>query len=455
MSSKLQNKFWLAYYAAVKEKIVRGPLGPNDILYVVTETFPGIPAGEVIPEGVTNRGIYQLGDSLLRPDSETYNPLAADSYIQSLQRYLLNVDLGGSHSAADKKRWADAVKATDDADKRHRKLKKEALKDYAEDEDPNKGEFEEWAAVHARSYIRARSEAAAASAAQDQLYRELKGPLADIYGLYKTKIDDALTTTKKKGLNMPALNADTNLLEEYIDHQTKGEKIPEPEDIYYVPFYSMDNYKATLDNWVATYKTAKTDSISISWATGETTSFQDFGHTSTYVGGYAWWPFLFCSSFESDATTETFASQSDESEISIALTYKGMMQFPIAPGKSWDIPDVRRTFPHLLPGTPVELKTLARPTTILCASGVGLEVKFSGSAKKDFEEKYRKTSEKRGGIRIFDFAIGLGADETQETSHQKMEHSYEYETGSLTVNPKDLLGTCTVLAILMHKLEVS
>jgi hypothetical protein len=119
-----------------------------------------------------------------------------------------------------------------------------------------------------------------------------------------------------------------------------------------------------------------------------------------------------------------------------------------------DIPNIQKTFPFLQKGAPSSLQTLVRPTQVLCASGVGMKIKFSAFAKSDFESKYNSHLKVGGCIKIFNFNIGLGGSHESGQQSQQMKHQYDSNSGTLTIEPRDLSGTCTVLAVMGTKLEI-
>jgi hypothetical protein len=85
-----------------------------------------------------------------------------------------------------------------------------------------------------------------------------------------------------------------------------------------------------------------------------------------------------------------------------------------------------------------------RPTQVLVAQGVSMEISFSEDAKDAFGEEYVKTVEDGGGISIFGFHIGTTDASEGTTTHG---HSWDPSSGVLTIEPENLRSTAKVLAV--------
>lgn len=87
-----------------------------------------------------------------------------------------------------------------------------------------------------------------------------------------------------------------------------------------------------------------------------------------------------------------------------------------------------------------------RPTQMLIAQGVSMEITFSGDAKTAFDKDYRKTVQGGGGVSIFGFRIGASGSSSEENASHG--NTWDASSGVLTINAENSRASANVLAVM-------
>ncbi|KAJ0269849.1 hypothetical protein COL940_012136 [Colletotrichum noveboracense] len=176
--------------------------------------------------------------------------------------------------------------------------------------------------------------------------------------------------------------------------------IPDPLETQYVPQYSIQGYASIIDGWVA--NTDQQPSVfEINLSAGEQSSYEDLGFTE-------------------------------------AQGNASFSQFPVNV-------DVNGLMAQVAGRTPAMFQKV-RPTQILVASGISMEIIFDGDAKTAFDQDYEETVQGGGSISIFGFRIGAsGSSEEENPSH---ESTWDSSTGTLTILSENSCASANVLAVM-------
>uniref|UniRef100_A0A0D2XJ27 Uncharacterized protein n=1 Tax=Fusarium oxysporum (strain Fo5176) TaxID=660025 RepID=A0A0D2XJ27_FUSOF len=95
---------------------------------------------------------------------------------------------------------------------------------------------------------------------------------------------------------------------------------------------------------------------------------------------------------------------------------------------------------------PPDMFQKVRPTQMLIAQGVSMEISFGGDAKTAFDQDYKKTVQGGGGISVFGFRIGgSGSSSEENESHG---NTWDASSGVLTINAENSRGSANVLAVM-------
>ncbi|KAJ9641325.1 hypothetical protein H2199_005295 [Coniosporium tulheliwenetii] len=167
----------------------------------------------MIPQEITNAGLYQMADNMLDPKNTFYVASHQNGYVKALITYLLSVDLGGDPEPGAAYRYAEAVK------------------------------------------VYQASEAANSKALDDAFTK----------------------WTKQKSMGVIAndvYNMNPGTAADYLNRQKQGQPNPPATNIYHRAYYAIPNYGPTLDDWTRTYEKRKQDPKKgiISLSTGKTMS---------------------------------------------------------------------------------------------------------------------------------------------------------------------------------------
>lgn len=87
-----------------------------------------------------------------------------------------------------------------------------------------------------------------------------------------------------------------------------------------------------------------------------------------------------------------------------------------------------------------------RPTQMLIAQGVSMEINFSGDAKTAFDQDYKKTVQSGGGISVFGFRIGASGSSSEE--NESHGNTWDSSSGVLTINAENSRASANVLAVM-------
>lgn len=97
-------------------------------------------------------------------------------------------------------------------------------------------------------------------------------------------------------------------------------------------------------------------------------------------------------------------------------------------------------------GRPPAIFQKVRPTQILVASGISMEIIFDGDAKTAFDQDYEETVQGGGSITIFGFRIGAsGSSSAENPSH---ESTWDSSTGTLTILSENSCASANLLAVM-------
>ncbi|TXC08458.1 hypothetical protein FocTR4_00003491 [Fusarium oxysporum f. sp. cubense] len=231
----------------------------------------------------------------------------------------------------------------------------------------------------------------------------------------KSAANRSNTLTELKGYNMKASI-------QSVTYDAAGKPIlPDPLETQYVPQYSISGYAAMLDGWVG-FSKKKPDEFGISLSTGQQSSFKDIGFTEAQGSA----------SFSGVPVFDFYASGGGRVEHS---------NFHM----SSDATDVKSLMAKLGAKPPAMFQKV-RPTQMLIAQGVSMEISFGGDAKTAFDQDYKKTVQAGGGISVFGFRIGSSGSSSEE--NESHGNTWDSSSGVLTINAENSRGSANVLAVM-------
>ncbi|SCV52475.1 uncharacterized protein FFB14_12620 [Fusarium fujikuroi] len=440
--SEENQLFWKAYASTVKNIMVSGPVGDNTRVYIAAANTAGISGGKDIPAVCTNWGIYQYADFLLDPTNPNFVASKVSRYSEALNMTLqtLTPGAGGDNSpdAWDrlnkaKERLAILRSELDDA-------KKQAMQDFKDDDNPDKPKsFAQWAPLDANAYLVAfQNWEAAANEVQMKTNAIGGAGSALLAEAMKSAANGSNTLTELKGYNMKASI-------QSVTYDASGKPIlPDPLETQYVPQYSISGYAAMLDGWVG-FSNKKPDEFGISLSTGQQSSFKDIGFTEAQGNAsFSRFPvFDFYASGGGRVEHSNFNMSSNAKDVKVSLKIQHYKTVPFEPG-SWNV-DVKSLMAKLGAKPPAMFQKV-RPTQMLIAQGVSMEISFSGDAKTAFDQDYKKTVQGGGGISVFGFRIGASGSSSEENGSHG--NTWDSSAGVLTINAENSRASANVLAVM-------
>ncbi|KAM0081475.1 hypothetical protein ACKRZS_006328 [Fusarium odoratissimum] len=245
----------------------------------------------------------------------------------------------------------------------------------------------------------------------------------------KSAANRSNTLTELKGYNMKASI-------QSVTYDAAGKPIlPDPLETQYVPQYSISGYAAMLDGWVG-FSKKKPDEFGISLSTGQQSSFKDIGFTEAQGSA----------SFSGVPVFDFYASgggRVEHSNFHMSSDATDVKTVPFEPG-SWNV-DVKSLMAKLGAKPPAMFQKV-RPTQMLIAQGVSMEISFGGDAKTAFDQDYKKTVQAGGGISVFGFRIGSSGSSSEE--NESHGNTWDSSSGVLTINAENSRGSANVLAVM-------
>lgn len=214
------------------------------------------------------------------------------------------------------------------------------------------------------------------------------------------------------------------------------------DGLCYKPLYTLTGgFSETCDSWI----NGTGGTFSYTWSL-KTSNFQDWsslGHSTSVsqVGGSL---FSILSATHSGTNVETQFNEwtsTSVNSISLQLTMNGAPTvFSIATGE-WDVPSVRRTYPHLTSNGINQLSGHIRLTKLLLGHEVGCKITVADSATWKSVSQFIQDakSDTGGGISIFGFYFGGSGSSVTHRNITDIQTSNQ-NTGGVIVIPPSRLG---------------
>lgn len=224
----------------------------------------------------------------------------------------------------------------------------------------------------------------------------------------------------------------------------------EPKDVWFQPLFSMSsNYASSLDGYYKDFdQLGYKHTLDLISSTGTEESAKKAGREVTTVEGsvgFAW--LRFRTSHEETKEWSDSSATRKESNSRVSISCKDKFVVDVTPGNRWDVPGFRTLFPYTRQGTPEAIKNLVRPTQLLCAVGLKYTIQIDDSLKSSFDTEFNKAKSTNGQLSVF--GINMDANYAPERSSENTHKaSWNSQTGVLSVEPTNVAGCCTLLAVI-------
>jgi len=275
----------------------------------------------------------------------------------------------------------------------------------------------------------------------------------------RAKLQLASSQDDYPGSNMLATMADINQWNEYAKRQDEHntDPIPPPQAVFHLPAYTVQSYKQTIDDWRAKQRSSlPLTKVEIKLDDGSKATEETLGFKRTEGSGSLLYIPLISIGADGSKEEERTTIKVDESanEVTFNLIYRDLKTATITPG-AWDLGDVRKRYSQFKKYSPEKLTELVRPTQLILATEVGLEVTFTGSLKHTFDEEVKKNTDASGylNLRIFNLDIAIGPKHETRDTKTTHEATWDNSSGSLSVKPSSILGQITLLGVVGETLS--
>ncbi|KAF4339516.1 hypothetical protein FBEOM_6578 [Fusarium beomiforme] len=426
---------WLAYGIKLKNALSQSPtLGSGTRFYIAPLSAAGIAAGRNIDEAIKNNGVYSVGDTLLDLDHPVFLP-SRQSYFQRCLSYCGSVDLQSDKNPGAVFRYHSAQEDEKDALKDFTDVKKAALAAYKDDKvaglitDP----FAVWVIQNYPEYAQAQQKNNSATAACAAAAAEMDGPQAAMVGRYLSALTAADGPVVIDGYTMACSTASAD----QIGAGQAGTAV----GTFAMPAYMTDpQYGGIVDGWIATYPQNKKNPKTFTFTTSDASksSWSELGYSESDVEVTDYYCCFFSVTYyEHDETvTKNFSAEEYKSEMEITITATDIGTFKIEPGK-WN-PGELAGMPIVDNADPNLKKPMAFIDKAVLAYGVGMTIKLSSSSCSTISNYLEKASSTGGYATLFGFNIGLGGNDSYQTSTTTFDQVKSASSSTtITIPPSD------------------
>ncbi|KAK6514478.1 hypothetical protein TWF281_004678 [Arthrobotrys megalospora] len=434
-----QEAFWKAYIFTLQEEIMPSP-NPDQIFFPALQSTVGVLAGDEVPAEVTNYGIYKWANGAMSPSQPLYLGGGDGSYINCLEKYLSNVDVGSNPSRGLFEAYLKAVKLSTQAKQDYFRELKQASDMYKLDPG-SYATIDEWALENDPSFGEAKEAWQSAIGQEESLRLQVYGPAADQKSKALRSINLlALSTTSQPGYNMPTTADNVQLSDADALALAKGDKVAFPPFVkMYSPAYSIQgDYKDFVSDCASkmTDGQLQPESCQIDIERYANADWEERGFTD--VTGEGILGYFIAAEAEysrKDEFEKTFNNMA-ASDYSVTLDVYGRQIFELEAGQ-WDVPDVGRVYPNLEKDTPVDIMDFFQPKAVAVAYTIGMKVQFRDRYASEFNSHFKSIQEVEGGIVIFGISLELGGKRTSETEKTTHTATYDESSGVLTIHPNN------------------
>ncbi|KAK3315987.1 hypothetical protein B0H66DRAFT_624802 [Apodospora peruviana] len=450
---KNNHLFWLEYANAIN-KAVGIDTGDTSSSFLASKAQQGPLAGDTLPDEYTNSGICQLGDVLLSAGDLFYKPSGTEGYVRAVKKYLDHVDFSGNGSPEDETALEHAAGDQAAAEKQFIREEQKAMKGWAEEMElglqPSGSDFPSFVNKgNAPAYQCYSQQLEAARARVKQAQLAVNGELADALSQDMQKLEKSLSKLYEiPGFNMKvAYGQPSNPSELKNEMKNSGAPIPKPTTATFAPVYSAPGYKAFVqaaeDRIDGQFNPADLSSFTVE------TSGQDgqieINHSGPWLGTKTY-------SFHESAPLNPPDDDDDIAATRIKVIYDKIETIPIHRG-SWDV-DVTQY--KLKSDAPKELKTLARVSSLIVATGLGYEITVGPETAKALQKYLDENKHGEGSvITVFgnpvEITPGIYGARDGECLFRG---EWDSDSSTLKVRPKLEAGCATVLGVVGEKLDI-
>ncbi|KAF5549308.1 hypothetical protein FMEXI_4295 [Fusarium mexicanum] len=408
-SSKQDEDLWKAYAKALQARFFTNLDTKNEIFYAAPIGMMGIPGGNNIPQEITNKGVYDIGDVLLQLDRPVF-AAGSQKYSQRLQNALGAVRLGQNRDMGAEKRMNDIQAKVRKLNAMYTEMRQKAMEGYMADEDKGNMPFRQWVTMNYPSFVTLSQEKQAAVATEASLRAQLGGPAAGQLNRQTQRLLSACELDGDyPGLNMPCAPSFGNIVNGSSDLPQESVKLLSPA-------YTIDtSYRDTVQNWIRGSTSENKLNLAFSINDAKSDNWDKFGLVNVNaIAGYS--TFFKVSYVQDHQKKEEFILAQDAgSELSVQLSAAEAGVFTVKPG-DWDVPNIIEEYPEFQPTIARDIGPAARVDQLILAYKVAMKLSLPANVAERLGDLTHKAKSTGGSVSFFGFEIGFGGGSKDEVN---------------------------------------
>ncbi|KAG9517552.1 hypothetical protein KCU93_g8696, partial [Aureobasidium melanogenum] len=404
---------WKVYANKIKEQFLSGnTLGETNKLFIPLLNSCAPMVGSGVTATTTSYEIGNIGDSLITYNNPMFTT-AGDKYSRKVSDYLYNVQLKAQGGAGNLQNLEVARKEVLRKQEDFDRAEQSAMDkfDKVSKNSPSK-EFSAWVTQGYPYLSVARSDLEGAQTNYDMQAGIVFGAGYKPLQADKDNMKQVLYTQGPTQYNMevsPPLFG--------VDVKSTGKR--------YMPLYTIDSsYETAVQDWIRTYNDLDRDKVKIQFSSSDSNkySWSTVGHQEWKANASVKYvPFLSID-YNTSGSKDTKEVHMDDRDASVDVTIaaSGIQTFTINSG-AWDIGDVKKKYPNLLPGASKSLwDPMYRVTHLVVGYGVSLDIKMNKSLYDKVTKQLKDAQSHDGGASatFFGFKVDIGARGSYSSENQ-------------------------------------
>ncbi|KAF5564748.1 hypothetical protein FPHYL_4605 [Fusarium phyllophilum] len=407
--SKQDEDLWNAYTKALQTKFFSNLDTKNETFCAAPIGMMGIPAGGNIPQEITNKGVYDIGDVAIQLDAPAFDA-KTKKYSQRLQEVLGAVRLGQNRDRGAEKRLNDIQAKVRKLNSEHAELSKRVMESYAADEDKDNMTFGQWVPRNYPSFDSLSREKQAAAATEASLTAQIAGPGADQLNRQKQRVSNASELNRDyPGLNMPCALSFGNITNGSSDLSQESDRLPRPT-------YTIESsYRDTVGNWIRDAGGENKLNLTFNINDAKSENWDKFGFAN--VNANPGFTCFFKASYTQDhqMKEDFITAQKAGSELSVQLSAAEAGVFTVKPG-DWDVPNIMEEYRDFRPEIAREIGPAARVDQVILAYKVVMKLSLQANLAERVYDITQKAKNTGGSVSFFGLEVKFGGGSKDEVN---------------------------------------
>ncbi|KAF4438587.1 hypothetical protein FACUT_4862 [Fusarium acutatum] len=384
--SKQEEDLWKAYAKAFQAKFFSNLDTKNEIFYAAPIGVMGIPAGGNIPQEITNKGVYDIGDAVMQLD--------APVFASGDKKVLGAVKLGQNRDMGVEKRLNDIQAKVRRLNTEYAELSEKAMESYVADEYKDNMTLGKWVPWNYPSFVAVSHERQSAAATEASLRAQIAGPGADLLNWRRLRLFSTCEPDKANpGLNMPCAPSFGNIVNGFSDP-------PQESGRFLSPTYTIENpYRDTVSNWIRDAGGENKLKLTFNINDAKLENWDKFGELhsgSSDEGGF-------------------ITTQEAGSELLVQLSAAEAGVLTVKPG-DWDVPNIMEEYRDFQPEIAREVGPAARVGQVILAYKVVMKLSLQANVAERVYHINQKAKNTGGSVSSFGLEVEFGGGSKDEVN---------------------------------------